>query len=72
MTNLEMVESFVRSIMSSKNIVASTGKMVVASKPLFVIVGTNYDKVKKQLKKQSLIKALREKNAQILVGLVNV
>ena len=66
MTNLELIETFIRSVMSSKNIVASIGKMVVASKPLFVIVGTNYDKLKKQLKKQSLIKALREKNAQLL------
>ena len=67
MTNLELIESFVRSIMSSKNIVASTGKMVVASKPLFVIVGSYFDELKKQLKKQSLIdKALRDKNAHLL------
>ena len=67
MTNLELIESFVHSIMSSKNIVASTGKMVVASKPLFVIVGSYFDKLKKQLKKQSLIdETLREKNAQLL------
>ena len=55
MTNLEIIESFVRSIMSSKNIVASTGKMVVSSKPLFVIVGSYFDELKEQLKKQSLI-----------------
>ena len=70
MTNLEIIESFVRSIMSSKNIVASTGKMVVASKPLFVIIGSYFDELKKQLKKQPLIdETLREKNAQLLSAL---
>ena len=56
--------------MLSKNIVASTGKMVVVSKPLFFIVGSYFDELKKQLKKQSLIdESLREKNAQLMSAL---
>ena len=69
MTNLELIESFIRSVVLSKNIVASTGKMVVVSNPLFIIVGSYFDELKKQLKKRSLIEVLREKNAQLLSAL---
>ena len=65
MTNLELIENFVHSIVSSKNIMASKGTTVVTSKPLFVIVGTYLD----QLKKTRVIEILRERNAQLLSAL---
>ena len=43
MTNLELMEHFVRSIVSSKNAVVAKGKK---SLPLFMIIGTCYDKIK--------------------------
>ena len=43
MTNIELIEHFVRSIVSSKNAIVVKGKK---SLPLFMIIGTCYDKIK--------------------------
>ena len=66
MTNLELIENFVRSIVSSKNIMASKGTTVVTSKPLFAIVGTYLDQLNKTFKKSRVVEILRERNAQLL------
>ena len=69
MSNLELIENFVRSIVSSKNIMASKGTTVVTSKPLFAIVGTYLDQLNKTFKKSRLVEILRERNAQLLSAL---
>ena len=69
MTNLELIENFVRSIVSSKNIMASKGTTVVTSKPLFAIVGTYLDQLNKTFKKSRVVEILRERNAQLLSAL---
>ena len=64
MTNLQLIEHFVRSIVASKNAVVVKGNKCL---PLFMIVGTYYDKMK-GLKKKKL-QLLREKNEQLLLTL---
>ena len=61
MTNLELIEQFVRSIVSSKNAVVAKGKK---SLPLFMIIGTCYDKIKRA--KKELYEPLEFKNEQLL------
>ena len=69
MTNIELIENFVRSIVSSKNIMASKGTTVVTSTPLFAIVGTYFDQLNKIFKKARVVEILRERNAQLLSAL---
>ena len=61
MTNLELIEHFVRSIVSSKNAVVVKGKK---SLPLFMIIGTYYDKIKGLRK--IFYESLEFKNEQLL------
>ena len=61
MTNLELIEHFVRSIVSSKNAVVAKGKK---SLPLFMIIGTCFDKIKRG--KKELYEPLEFKNEQLL------
>ena len=61
MTNLELIEHFVRSVVSSKNAVVAKGKK---SLPLFMIIGTCYDKIKRE--KKELYEPLEFKNEQLL------
>ena len=64
MTNLELIEHFVRSIVSSKHAVVAKGKK---SLPLFMIIGTCYDKIKCGLcGKKELYEPLEFKNEQLL------
>ena len=64
MTNLQLIEHFVCSIVSSKNAVVVKGKKRL---PLFMIVGTYYDKMKGS--KQKKLQLLHEKNEQLLLTL---
>ena len=64
MTNLQLIEHFVRSIIASKNAVVVKGNKHL---PLFMIVGTYYDKMKGSKKKK--LELLREKNEQLLSAL---
>ena len=61
MTNLQLIEHFVRSIVASKNAVVVKGNKCL---PLFMIVGTYYDKMKGSKRKK--LQLLREKNEQLL------
>ena len=61
MTNLQLIEHFVRSIVASKNAVVMKGNKRL---PLFMIVGTYYDKMKGS--KQKKLQLLHEKNEQLL------
>ena len=61
MNNLELIEHYVRSIVSSKNAVVVKGKK---SLPLFMIIGTYYDKIKGA--KRGLHEPLELKNEQLL------
>ena len=67
MTNLQLIEHFVRSVVASKNKVVVEGDQSVTTKPLFIIVGTNYDKVSGI--RMLFSESLRKKNAQILSSL---
>ena len=60
MTNLQLIEHFVRSIVASKNAVVVKGNKCL---PLFKIVGT-YDKMKGSKKKK--LQLLHKKNEQLL------
>ena len=61
MNNLQLIEHFVRSIVSSKNAVVVKGKK---SLPLFMIIGTCYDKIKGVRK--IFYESLEFKNEQLL------
>ena len=61
MNNLQLIEHFVRSIVSSKNPIVVKGKK---SLPLFMIIGTYYDKIKHG--KKELYESLDFKNEQLL------
>ena len=61
MNNLQLIEHFVRSIVSSKNALVVKGKK---SLPLFMIIGTCYDKIKRG--KRELYEPLEFKNEQLL------
>ena len=63
MTNLELIEHFVRSIVSSKNAIVVKGKK---SLPLFMIIGTCYDKIKGVRKVIYSYESLEFKNEQLL------
>ena len=67
MTNLQLIEHFVRSVVASKNKVVVKGNQSVTTKPLFIIVGTKYDKVSGI--RMLFFESLRKKNAQILSSL---
>ena len=64
MTNLQLIEHFVRSIVASKNAVVVKGNKRL---PLFMIIGTYYDK-KKGLRLK-FFESLRSKNKQLLSAL---
>ena len=66
MTNLQLIEHFVRSLAASKNTIVAEGKKAITSKPRFVIVGTYLDQTKSVFKKQIVKESLDEKNAQLL------
>ena len=61
MNNLQLIEHFVHSILSSKNVIVTKGKK---SLPLFMIIGTYYDKIKGA--KKGLYEPLEFKNEQLL------
>ena len=61
MNNLQLIEHFVRSIVSSKNAIVVKGKK---SLPLFMIIGTCYDKIKGVRK--VFYESLEFKNEQLL------
>ena len=64
MTNLQMIERFVRSIAASKNCVLKIGGKSITSKPAFVIVATHCDKSKFK-RALGLGETLKEKNAEL-------
>ena len=64
MTNLQMIERFVRSIAASKNCVLKIGGKSITSKPAFVIVATHCDKSKFK-RALGLDETLKEKNAEL-------
>ena len=61
MNNLQLIEHFVRSIVSSKNALVVKGRKRL---PLFMIIGTCYDKIKRG--KRELYEPLEFKNEQLL------
>ena len=61
MTNLQLIEHYVRSIVASKNAVVVKG---TKNLPLFMIVGTYFDKIKGS--KQKILEFLHTKNEQLL------
>ena len=71
MTNLQLIEHFVRSLAASKNTIVGEGKKAITSKPRFVIVGTYLDQTKSMFKKQVVKESLDEKNAQLLSTLAD-
>ena len=52
MTNLQLIEHFVRSLAASKNTIVAEGKKAITSMPHFVIIGTYLDQTKSAFKKQ--------------------
>ena len=69
MTNLQLIEYFVRSIVSSKHTVIKKDGDKVQMKPFFCIVGTNHDNTKGISSLFKSLEPLEEKNAQLLVAL---
>ena len=65
MTNIQLLEHFVRSIAASKSMSAMDGNQSLIFRPFFMIIGTYYDKTKFWPFFESLCK----KNAQILASL---
>ena len=64
MTNLQIIENFVRSIAASKNLVIKIGEKEVISKPAFAVIATHCDKSKfKRL--VGLDESLKKKNAEL-------
>ena len=68
MTNLQLIEYFVRSIASAKHTVAK-GLDKIDFKPLFCIVGTNYDRTYGITTLFKELEPLHEKNSQLLRAL---
>ena len=68
MTNLQVIEYFVRSIVSAKHTVAKSFHKL-NFKPLFCIVGTNYDCSYKMTTLFKELETLHEKNSQLLHAL---
>ena len=68
MTNLQLIEYFVRSIASAKHTVAK-GFDKIDFKPLFCIVGTNYDHTHGITALFRELELLHEKNSQLLRAL---
>ena len=71
MTNLQLIQHFVRSIGCSRNTVATIGGRKIVSKPYFVIVGTCLDLTTEGFirKKDVISESIAEKNEQILSSL---
>ena len=65
MTNLQLIEYFVRSIASAKHTVAK-GFNKIDFKPLFCIIGTNYDRTHGMTTVFKELEPLHEKNSQLL------
>ena len=63
MTNLQLIEHIVRSLVSSKKSVSDGNKPL----PLFMIIGTYFDKTKVLIKKS--LESLQKKNSQLLAVL---
>ena len=68
MTNLQLIEYYVRSIASAKHTVAK-GFNKIDFKPLFCIVGTNYDRTYGLTTLFNDLEPLHEKNSQLLSAL---
>ena len=65
MTNIQLIEHFVRSVAAAKSMTVVDGNQSLILRPLFMIIGTYYDKTKFW----PLIESLPKKNAQILASL---
>ena len=70
MTNLQLIEHFVRSVAASKNTctVSIDGKEI-STKPFFIVIGTYYDKAKGFFNKKLTSESISDKNRQILSSL---
>ena len=72
MTNLQLIEHFVRSVAASKNTctVSIDGKEI-STKPFFIVIGTYYDKATKGFfnKTEITSESIADKNRQILSSL---
>ena len=64
MTNMQLIEHFVRSVAASKSMAVVNGNQSL--RPIFMIIGTYYDKTRFW----PFYESLREKNAQILASLI--
>ena len=65
MTNIQLIEHFVRSVAASKSMAVVDGNQKLRLRPLFMIIGTYYDKTRFW----PFYESLRDKNAQILASL---
>ena len=65
MTNIQLIEHFVRSVAASKSMAVVDGKQRLDLRPFFMIIGTYYDKTRFS----PFFESLRKKNAQILASL---
>ena len=65
MTNIQLIEHFVCSVAASKSIAIVDGNQSLFLQPLFMIIGTYYDKTRFS----PFFESLRKKNAQILASL---
>ena len=62
MTNLELIEHFVHSIACSRSTAVTIEGKKIVTKPLFIVVGTCLDKIKKSERER----LIAEKNAEVL------
>ena len=65
MTNIQLIEHFVRSVAASKSMAVIDGNQSLLLRPMFMIIGTYYDKTKFW----PFFESLRKKNAQLLSSL---
>ena len=65
MTNIQLIEHFVRSVAASKSIAVVDGNQRLNLQSFFMIIGTYYDKIRFS----PFFESLRKKNAQILASL---
>ena len=65
MTNIQLIEHFVRSVAASKSMAVVDGNQSLLLRPMFMIIGTYYDKTKFW----PFFESLRRKNAQLLSSL---
>ena len=65
MTNIQLIEHFVRSVAASKSMAVIDGNQSLLLRPMFMIIGTHYDKTKSW----PFFESLRKKNAQLLSSL---